>query len=37
VTGIDADSLNGFRFRLIADHALGAVITVDEVRVVFRY
>lgn len=37
VTGIDADSLNGFRFRLIADHALGAVITVDEVRVVYRY
>jgi hypothetical protein len=37
VTGIDADSLNGFRFRMVADRALGAVITLDEVRVVFRY
>jgi hypothetical protein len=36
-TGIDADSLNGFRFRLVADRALGAAITVDEVRVVFRF
>ena len=27
---------NGFRFRLIADYTLGAVITVDRVVVVYR-
>lgn len=37
VTGIDADSLNGFRFRLFADRALGTAITLDEVRVVYRF
>jgi hypothetical protein len=35
-TGIDADSLNGFRFQLLADYALGSVITVDKVVVVYR-
>jgi hypothetical protein len=35
-TGIASDGLNGFRFRLIADHALGTVITVDSVVVVYR-
>jgi hypothetical protein len=34
--GIDADALNGFRFRLYADFNLGAAIVVDEVVVVFR-
>ena len=36
VTGIDADALNAVRFQLFADYAIGAVILVDEVRVVYR-
>ena len=35
-TGIASDALNGFRFRLIADHTLGSVILVDSVVVVYR-
>lgn len=35
-TGIDADSFNGFRFKLFADYTLGSVITVDQIVVVYR-
>lgn len=36
VTGIDAEGWNGFRFRLFADHTLGADISVEELVVVYR-
>jgi hypothetical protein len=35
-TGIDADGFNGFRYKLLADYALGIVITVERVVVVYR-
>lgn len=34
--GIASDGLNGYRFLLLVDYALGAVITIDRVVVVYR-
>ncbi|MFM1872260.1 MAG: Bacterial Ig-like domain [Planctomycetota bacterium] len=35
-TGIASDGLNGFRFRIIQDRAVGQVVTIDRVVVVYR-